>query len=91
MKPVHVVWEDCSEADIGPWVDRASAPPAEVIVFKQVGFLLEMTAAEVILTSCIGEHQMGVRTRIPAGMVRSIVELIDGTALSIPKKRKRTK
>jgi hypothetical protein len=89
MKIALVVWEDASEADAGPWVDRSTAPPAEPIVFHQVGFICSITSTEVVLTACVGEHQMGTRTRIPAGMVRQITELVSGEPIAIPKKRKR--
>lgn len=89
MMRVLCIWEDASEADDGPWVDRGTAPPAEAIIFHQVGFVQSMTSTEVVLTACVGEHQMGSRTRIPAGMVRSIIELVDGAAIAMPKRRKR--
>lgn len=90
MRRVLVVWEDASEADDGPWVDRGTVAPAEAIIFHQVGFVLSMTSTEVVLTACVGEHQMGSRTRIPAGMVRSMTELVDGEPIALPKpKRKR--
>lgn len=89
MRRVLCVWEDASDADIGPWVDRGTALPAEAIIFHQVGFVLSMTSTEVVLTACVGEHQMGSRTRIPAGMVRSIIELVDGEPIALPKRRRK--
>ena len=83
-----VVWEDASEADDGPWVDRGTAPEAETIIFHQVGFIYRHTATELVLTSCVGEHQMSTRTRIPAGMVRSVVELVAGKPVPVPKRKK---
>lgn len=89
MKAVLCIWEDCNEVDEGPWVDRGTAPEPVPIIFHQVGFLYCITSTEVVLTSCIGVHQMGVRTRIPAGMVRCITELISGEPIALPKKRRK--
>jgi len=89
MKMALVVWEDASEADEGTWVDRKSAPEAEKIVFHQVGFIYAHTPTELVLTSCVGEHQMSPRTRIPAGMVRSIVELVAGEPVPAPKRKRK--
>lgn len=89
LKMVLCVWEDASDLDVGPWVERATAPEVKATVFHQVGFLLKLNAAEVILTACVGDEQMGTRGRIPAGMVRSLVELgPQGKAIKIPKHRK---
>lgn len=89
MRRVVVVWEDASDADDGPWVDRGTAAPAEAIIFHQVGFVQSMTSTEIVLTACVGVHQMGARTRIPAGMVRSIIELVDGKPISLPRPRRK--
>ena len=89
MRMALVVWEDASEADSGPWVDRGTAPEAETIIFHQVGFIYSMTPAAVVLTSCVGEHQMSTRTRIPAGMVRSITELVSGAVIALPKRKRK--
>lgn len=89
MKLVLVEWEDASDVDAGPWVDRATAPEPEPVIFVQVGFLYRLTAREVVLTACVGRDTMGVRSRIPAGMVRRLIELEPaGLPLAIPKKRK---
>ena len=90
MRVVLCVWEDASEADDGPWAAR-DAKPAEVILFHQVGYVFSLTAAELELTSCVGEHQMAPRTRIPIGMVRKLVELTEGEPVKIPKQRKARK
>lgn len=84
MKLVLVTWEDASEEG-GVWVDADSPEPLEVVVFNQVGWLWSHTTAEVVLTSTVqdsGKGLMSRRTRIPAGMVRSIVELIPGNTVS---------
>jgi hypothetical protein len=87
MKPVLCVWEDASDLDDGPWTFRKDAKPSEPVIFHQVGYLYEITADAVVLTQCVGVDQMSPRTRIPAGMVRSLVELTEGTPVKIPKKR----
>ena len=89
MKPVLCVWEDASEADEGPWVDRATAPKALPIIFHQIGYLCEITPEHIVLTACVGEHQIGTRSRIPAGMVRKLVSLNEGDPVKIPKKRRK--
>jgi hypothetical protein len=91
MKLVAVVWEDAAELDEGPWADRASAKPSTPVIFHQVGYLFELTPDAVVLTACIGEEQMGPRSRIPAGMVRSLTELLHGEPVAIPKRRKSRK
>ena len=88
MKLVRCVWEDAGELDEGPWAYRATAVASTPFIFHQVGYLYEMTHDAVVLTACMGEHQMGPRSRIPIGMVRSLVELIEGGPVKIPKKRK---
>jgi hypothetical protein len=89
MKLVLVVWEDASEVDSGIWVDRATAPEPEMVIFHQVGFVERLTARELVLVHCVGAHQMSPRNRIPAGMIRSIVELDpEGTPLTVPRARK---
>ena len=89
MRMVLVVWSDASECDAGPWVDRGTAPEPEEVIFHQVGFLYQHTPAAVVLTACVGQHQMGARTRIPAGMVRSIVELDSGAVIALPKRKRK--
>ena len=90
MRPVAVIWEDASDLDVGPWVDRATAAPPVATIFHQLGYLVSLTSTEVILTACMGDDAMGVRSRIPAGMVKSITELLHGERIAIPKpKRKR--
>lgn len=91
MKLVKVIWEDAGDMDEGPWVYKAEAKPTEAIIFFQVGWLFEHTAEAVVLTPCMGEHQMGVRSRIPIGMVRKMIELTDGADIPIQLKKVRTK
>ena len=89
MKLVCLVWEDAGELDEGPWAFRATAVANTPFIFHQVGYLYELTPESVVLTACMGEHQMGPRSRIPVGMVRSLVELHPGEPVKIPKKRKK--
>ncbi len=88
MKAVLCVWEDAGDLDDGPWVFRKEVKPSEPFIFHQVGYLHELTPEAVVLTSCVGAEQMGVRSRIPIGMVRSLVELKEGVPVKIPKKRR---
>ena len=85
---VLAVWEDAAELDIGPWVAREGIEAPEPTIFHQIGFICSLTASEIVLTSCVGEHAMGVRTRIPAGMIRSLVELAQGEPLAVPKRKR---
>ncbi len=91
MKIVCCIWEDAADLDTGPWVDRRSAPKSEPVIFHQVGYLYELTPSVIVLTSCMGEEQMGVRSQIPIGMVRSLYELTEGEPVKIPKQRKARK
>lgn len=88
MKLVKCVWEDAGDLDDGPWVTRSEAKASTPFIFHQVGYLYELTPEAVVLTSCVGEEQMAVRSRIPVGMVRSLVELKEGPPVRIPKQRK---
>ena len=87
-----VEWEDASIVDDGTWLDRATAPKAEPIIFQQVGWLLEATAEHVVLAACMGAEIMSARDRIPRGMVRSIYvfDPAYGEPYKLPRKRKRT-
>lgn len=75
MQLVYIEWEDASAADDSTWVDIADAPPAEKILFRQAGFLVDADHEALVLTEAIGRYQMAPRTRIPLGMVRSLVYL----------------
>lgn len=86
MKLVRVIWEDASDLDEGPWVHREGMTPSEPTIFHQVGYLCELTREAVVLTACVGKEHMGTRSRIPSGMVRSIVELTEGAPVKIPRK-----
>jgi len=90
MKLVHCIWEDACELDEGPWTNR-KADPSTPTIFHQVGYLYELTPHAVVLTACVGEEQMGPRTRIPIGMVRRLIELTEGEPVKIPKQRKARK
>jgi hypothetical protein len=89
MKIVRCVWEDAAELDEGPWADRHEAEPNKPVIFHQVGYLYEIAPEAVVMTACVGEDQMGPRTRIPIGMVRELVELAPGEPVKIPRKRKK--
>jgi hypothetical protein len=86
-----VEWEDASVVDDGTWVDRATAPKPEPVIFQQVGWLIEITAEHLVLASCLSAEIMSARDRIPRGMVRS-VHTFDpsfGELMKLPRKRKR--
>jgi hypothetical protein len=89
VKIVYVIWQDAAQLDCGPWVDRKTAPAPAPTIFHQVGYLYSLTPTEVVLTACMGEESMGARDLIPAGMVKSITELVHGEPIAIPKRRKR--
>lgn len=89
MRRVLCVWEDASDLDEGTFIERKDAPEPKATIFHQVGFLMSISASELILLSVIGDELMGVRTRIPAGMVRMLTELVDGEPIALPKRRKR--
>jgi hypothetical protein len=59
------------------------------MIFRQLGFLMKLTASEALLTYCIGKDHMSPRDRIPTGMIRKLVSVREGAAIPIPKKRKR--
>lgn len=89
MKPVLIVWEDAS-AESGPWVHADEAGSMPIKVFHQVGWLLSMTSTEVVLSQAIepdGKGLMAARERIPAGMIRSIVELTPGEPVKLPRRK----
>jgi hypothetical protein len=88
VKLVCLVWEDAGDLDEGPWAWRSEAKPSTPFIFHQVGYLYELTPDAVVLTACMGEDQMGPRSRIPIGMVRSLTELLHGEPVAIPKRRK---
>lgn len=90
LRLVRVIWEDASIVDEGTWVAKEGMKTPDVIVFDQVGWLFELTDAHVVLSSCVGKDLIGPRDRIPAGMVRSIMEFDQaaGSAVPIPRKRR---
>lgn len=91
LRLVRVIWEDASIVDEGTWAAREDAVVPEVVVFDQVGWLMELTTDHVVITACVGAKLMAPRDRIPAGMIRSITEYAvpSGTAVPVPKKRKK--
>lgn len=91
LRLVRVVWEDASVVDDDTWNHKDSLPQPKVIIFDQVGWLMELTAHHVVLSACVGETMISARDRIPAGMVRSITEFsVDGgVPLRIPKARRK--
>lgn len=91
MRLVLCIWEDAADTDEGPWVDRKDAARVVPVIFHQVGWLYELRPDVVVLTACMGEEQMGVRSQIPIGMVRKLVELTEGLPVKIPKQRKARK
>lgn len=91
MRIVCCIWEDAGELDEGPWTFREDAKPSSPFIFHQVGYLYELTHEAVVLTACIGEEQMGPRSRIPRGMVKSLTELVSGEPVALPRRRNRKK
>jgi hypothetical protein len=89
MRLVRVVWEDASVADPDTWVMKEGLKEPEVMIFQDVGWLLDLTADHILLSASMGREIMGPRLRIPAGMIRSIHEydINSGKAMSVPKKR----
>lgn len=87
LRLVRVIWEDASVVDEGTWISRDGLKQAEPVIFDQVGWLMEITPAHVVLSECVGKDLIAPRTRIPAGMVRSIREYRDTgvVALRVPK------
>lgn len=74
---VLVEWEDASDDD-DTWLRRTAVPDPDIVVHRQVGWLLEATKTHVLLTSTISDKLLSSRTRIPRGMVRSITTLKKG-------------
>lgn len=93
MRLVRVVWEDASVADSDTWVAREGLKAPEAVIFQDVGWMLELTSAHVVLSASMGRELMGPRLRIPAGMVRSIHEfdISAGVAVAVPKTRRKAK
>lgn len=91
MKPVLVIWHDAADADEGPWVDRASAPKIESVIFHQVGYLLAIEEHDIVLVACVGKEQMGVRSQIPIATIKSMVELTEGSQVKLPRRRRKPK
>jgi hypothetical protein len=90
---VLLSWEDASCEGSGPWVSQEDAPPMRVVIFHQVGFVLEDTPECIVLT-CAMENRpdglMASRERIPRGMVRSIVDLVPDAAKPPAKAKRKT-
>lgn len=91
MKRVVCVWEDASDLDDGPWTPRKDAAKAEPTIFHQVGYVFELTPDALVLTACVGDEHMAPRSRIPLGMIRSLIELVEGDPVKLPKKKRTTK
>lgn len=78
MQLVYIEWEDASAVDeTQGWVDRATAAPAAVRVFRQAGFVVDCDLDAIVLTEAYDEHNMSPRTRVPLGMIRRWVDLDD--------------
>ena len=76
MQLVYIEWDDASTVDAETgWVWREGAPPAEPRIFRQVGFITELTDRHIVLTCAYDESQMAPRSRIPLGMVRRMVRI----------------
>ena len=87
MKLVLVTWEDASD-DETTWVHRKDAQPAKVIIFQQVGWLIEATADHVLMTCAINDELIAARSRIPRGMVHSVIELDpNGKRVALPTRK----
>ena len=86
MKKVLCVWEDAGQLESGSWVFRKDLEPSAPHIFNQVGYLFEITPEAVVLTEAFNDEQIAPRTRIPIGMVRRLVELVEGKAVKLPRK-----
>lgn len=87
---VLVEWVDTKVVDDDTWTHRASAREAAPEVFQQVGWLLERTAAQIVLTSTLSHDLMSARDCIPTAVVRSIVAFDPALGVALPAlKRKR--
>lgn len=75
MKMVKVIWEDAGDIDTGPWVERAGLTPSKAIIIHQIGYVVEDTEEALVLTSAVEEDFLGIRSRIPRGMIKNVVEL----------------
>ena len=75
MTPVIVEWEDACEMDATPWVSSDADFPIPALLVKQIGYLMHEDKAHVVLTSAYAEGQVGRRTQIPRGMVKSIKKI----------------
>lgn len=90
MKLVCCVWEDASVVDSDTWVAREGMKDAEPVIFHQVGYVVSLTPTELVLTACVSKDSIAARDRIPAGMIRSLVELDPvGRPLAIPKRKRK--
>lgn len=82
---VLVEWEDASATDASTWVEREGAAPMPAVVFQQAGWLIEQTNEHVIMSCALSETMMAARDRIPMGMIRRIVPLVEAKA---PRRRR---
>ena len=76
---VLVEWEDAADIDSDAWVDNEPIENSAPVIFQTVGFLLYMDMARLIITSSWSPSIVGMRTQIPLGMVRRMVNLKDDT------------
>ena len=89
---VLVEWDDTKVVDSGTWADRHGAIEAKPERFQQVGWLLERTATELVLTSTLSHDIMAPRDCIPMGVVRSVLTFDPAFGEPLPPlKRKRRK
>ncbi len=76
MELVYLEWEDASGVDATTgWVERDGAVCARPVIFRQVGFVVDIDLDAVVLTEAYSVDHMAPRTRIPMGMVRRCVHL----------------
>lgn len=91
LRLVRIVWEDISQIEDGPWVDREKLKKIEPMIFQTAAWLWELTEEHAIVTMCIGDTFISPRERIPTPAIKSITEFPQdfGQPVPIPRKRRR--
>lgn len=71
---VLLVWEDACDLDAEPWTTSTDHAHKPHLIY-QVGFLLRADEQGVTLTSAWHPEHVGMRSQIPAGMVRQMTPI----------------